>query len=83
MLWMLNQLRQQGATTIMCIPPCLMSQGLAMLRSLQELWLGRNRIAEIGQGLEMLSASLRRLSLQSNRLVSLTGLEACTALVEL
>lgn len=58
------------------------SAGLAHLSLLQELWLGRNRVAEIGQGLEQLR-SLRRLSLQSNRLTSMAGLQHCTALEEL
>ena len=49
---------------------------------LQELWLGRNRIAEVGSGLEQLRG-LRRLSLQSNRLTSMAGLQHCTLLEEL
>lgn len=65
-------------------PPALhlAPAGLAHLSLLQELWLGRNRVAEIGQGLEQLRA-LRRLSLQSNRLTSMAGLQHCTALEEL
>ncbi|PNG99663.1 Protein phosphatase 1 regulatory subunit pprA, partial [Tetrabaena socialis] len=46
-----------------------------------ELWLGRNRISKV-EGLATLTA-LRRISLQSNRLTSMAGLEACTALEEL
>jgi protein phosphatase 1 regulatory subunit 7 len=56
--------------------------GLAQLGQLQELWLGRNRIAEVGDGLSSLT-NLRRLSLQSNRLTSMAGLQHCTALEEL
>lgn len=56
--------------------------GLANLALLQELWLGRNRIAEVGDGLAALR-SLKRLSLQSNRLTSMAGLQHCTALEEL
>lgn len=65
-------------------PPALhlAPAGLAHLSLLQELWLGRNRVAEIGQGLEQLRA-LRRLSLQSNRLTSMAGLQHCTSLEEL
>ena len=55
---------------------------MAQLSLLQELWLGRNRIAEIGAGLATLH-NLRRLSLQSNRLTSMAGLQHCTALEEL
>ena len=61
------------------LPP---SAGLAQLGLLQELWLGRNRIAKIGTGLATLH-NLRRLSLQSNRLTSMAGLQHCTALEEL
>lgn len=63
-------------------PPLPAGTGLAHLALLQELWLGRNRIVEIGSGLEALH-SLRRLSLQSNRLTSMAGLQHCTALEEL
>ena len=49
---------------------------------LVELWLGRNRIAEVGGGLAQLRC-LRRLSLQSNRLTSMAGLQHCTLLEEL
>ena len=62
--------------------PNFRTAGLAHLSLLQELWLGRNRVAEIGQGLEQLRC-LRRLSLQSNRLTSMAGLQHCTALEEL
>lgn len=56
--------------------------GLASLALLQELWLGRNRIGDVGEGLAALR-SLKRLSLQSNRLTSMAGLQHCTALEEL
>ena len=64
--------------------PCCgwFAAGLAQLSLLQELWLGRNRIADVGEGLCMLHR-LKRLSLQSNRLTSMAGLQHLTALEEL
>lgn len=50
--------------------------------SLQQLWLGRNRIAAVTDGLRSLT-SLRQLSLQANRLESISGLETLTGLEEL
>ncbi|XP_071742344.1 protein phosphatase 1 regulatory inhibitor subunit PPP1R7 homolog [Rutidosis leptorrhynchoides] len=50
------------------------------MTKLQELWLGRNRIKSINLcGLKC----IKKLSLQSNRLTSMKGLEECTSLEEL
>eukprot|EP00892_Ulva_mutabilis_P001629 jgi/Ulvmu1/11467/UM077_0010.1 len=57
-------------------------ESLGPLVQLQQLWLGRNRIADVGRGLDTLT-NLRQLSLQANRLESIGGLEALTALEEL
>lgn len=47
-------------------------ENLASLVNLQELWLGRNRIKAVNLcGLQC----IKKLSLQSNRLTSMTGLE--------
>lgn len=55
-------------------------ENLQNLTTLQELWLGRNRIKTINLcGLKC----IKKLSIQSNRLTSMTGLEACVALEEL
>ncbi|XP_073044069.1 LOW QUALITY PROTEIN: protein phosphatase 1 regulatory inhibitor subunit PPP1R7 homolog [Primulina eburnea] len=55
-------------------------ENLQNLSTLQELWLGRNRIRAINLcGLKC----IKKLSLQSNRLTSITGLEECVALEEL
>lgn len=55
-------------------------ENLQNLTKLQELWLGRNRIKSINLcGLKC----IKKLSLQSNRLTSMKGLEECTALEEL
>lgn len=55
-------------------------ENLASLVNLQELWLGRNRIKAVNLcGLQC----IKKLSLQSNRLTSMTGLEGCIALEEL
>ena len=44
------------------------------LTNLQELWLGRNRIKAVNLcGLKC----LKKISLQSNRLTSMTGFEVC------
>ncbi|CAE6473507.1 unnamed protein product [Rhizoctonia solani] len=55
-------------------------EGLEGLENLEELWLGKNKIAKL-QGLETLKA-LRVLSIQSNRITKLEGLEALTNLEE-
>ena len=56
--------------------------GLDTLGLLEELWLGKNKITTI-QGLESLS-KLKRLSLQSNRIVKLgIGLKPLVSLEEL
>ncbi|GJS83953.1 protein phosphatase 1 regulatory inhibitor subunit PPP1R7 [Tanacetum coccineum] len=56
------------------------SNRLRSLTNLQELWLGRNRIKSINLcGLRC----IKKLSLQSNRLTSMKGLEECVALEEL
>ncbi|KZV42675.1 protein phosphatases pp1 regulatory subunit [Dorcoceras hygrometricum] len=55
-------------------------ENLQNFSTLQELWLGRNRIRAINLcGL----TCIKKLSLQSNRLTSITGLEECVALEEL
>ncbi|KAL3649997.1 hypothetical protein CASFOL_006400 [Castilleja foliolosa] len=55
-------------------------ENLQTLSYLQELWLGRNRIRAIDLcGLKC----IKKLSLQSNRLTSMAGLEECIALEEL
>ncbi|KAK4415574.1 protein phosphatase 1 regulatory inhibitor subunit PPP1R7 [Sesamum alatum] len=55
-------------------------ENLETLSTLQELWLGRNRIRAINLcGLKC----IKKLSLQSNRLTSMSGLEECVALEEL
>ncbi|KAL0308579.1 UNVERIFIED_CONTAM: protein phosphatase 1 regulatory inhibitor subunit PPP1R7 [Sesamum radiatum] len=55
-------------------------ENLENLSTLQELWLGRNRIRAINLcGLKC----IKKLSLQSNRLTSISGLEECVALEEL
>jgi Leucine-rich repeat (LRR) protein len=51
------------------------------LTALEELWLGKNKITEI-KGLDTLT-NLKILSIQSNRLTSITGLSNCTQLEEL
>ncbi len=61
--------------------PRLVPPAPAPTPQLRELWLGRNRITQIS-GLDTL-ANLRRISVQSNRLTSMLGLERCTALEEL
>ncbi|KAG8690731.1 hypothetical protein FRC11_009476 [Ceratobasidium sp. 423] len=55
-------------------------EGLEGLENLEELWLGKNKIAKL-QGLETLKA-LRVLSIQSNRITKLEGLEGLTNLEE-
>lgn len=52
------------------------------LVQLQQLWLGRNRIAVVEGGLRSLTA-LTQLSLQANRLEEISGLETLTGLEEL
>ncbi|CAL0330913.1 unnamed protein product [Lupinus luteus] len=55
-------------------------ENLQNLTNLQELWLGRNRIKLVNLcGLKC----IKKLSLQSNRLTSMTGFEGCIALEEL
>ncbi|KAE9607572.1 putative leucine-rich repeat domain, L domain-containing protein [Lupinus albus] len=55
-------------------------ENLQNLTNLQELWLGRNRIKSVNLcGLKC----IKKLSLQSNRLTSMTGFEGCIALEEL
>eukprot|EP00879_Flechtneria_rotunda_P007063 GHRR01007413.1.p1 GENE.GHRR01007413.1~~GHRR01007413.1.p1 ORF type:complete len:170 (+),score=37.36 GHRR01007413.1:699-1208(+) len=56
-------------------------EGLESQAQLVELWLGRNRISSIVNLGHM--TTLRRLSLQSNRLEHMSGLSLCTSLVEL
>jgi Leucine-rich repeat (LRR) protein len=57
--------------------------GLDRGPALESLWLGRNKIAVI-EGLSCLAGSLRRLSIQSNRLTEIgSGLSALTGLEEL
>ncbi|RDY00858.1 Protein phosphatase 1 regulatory subunit 7, partial [Mucuna pruriens] len=55
-------------------------ENLQNLTNLQELWLGRNRIKAVNLcGLKC----IKKISLQSNRLTSMTGFEGCIALEEL
>ncbi|KAF5932388.1 hypothetical protein HYC85_028559 [Camellia sinensis] len=55
-------------------------ENLQNFTNLQELWLGRNRIRAINLcGLKC----IKKISLQSNRLTSMAGLEECIALEEL
>ncbi|KAL2342559.1 hypothetical protein Fmac_003844 [Flemingia macrophylla] len=55
-------------------------ENLQTLTNLQELWLGRNRIKVVNLcGLKC----IKKISLQSNRLTSMTGFEGCVALEEL
>ncbi|KAM1072641.1 hypothetical protein FF1_017875 [Malus domestica] len=55
-------------------------ESLQNMTKLQELWLGRNRIKVVNLcGLKC----IKKLSLQSNRLTSMTGFEECVALEEL
>ncbi|KAJ1393546.1 Leucine-rich repeat [Sesbania bispinosa] len=55
-------------------------ENLQNLANLQELWLGRNRIKVVDLcGLKC----IKKTSLQSNRLTSMTGFEGCIALEEL
>ncbi|XP_020221389.1 protein phosphatase 1 regulatory inhibitor subunit PPP1R7 homolog [Cajanus cajan] len=55
-------------------------ENLQTLTNLQELWLGRNRIKVVNLcGLKC----IKKISLQSNRLTSMTGFEGCIALEEL
>ncbi|TKY60843.1 phosphatase 1 regulatory subunit 7 [Spatholobus suberectus] len=55
-------------------------ENLQSLTNLQELWLGRNRIKVVNLcGLKC----IKKISLQSNRLTSMTGFEGCVALEEL
>lgn len=49
-------------------------ENLQNLTNLQELWLGRNRIKVVNLcGLKC----IKKISLQSNRLTSMTGFEVC------
>lgn len=57
-------------------------ENLDPLVQLQQLWLGRNRIAVVAGGLRSLTG-LRQLSLQANRLEEISGLETLTGLEEL
>ncbi|POO00843.1 LRR domain containing protein [Trema orientale] len=55
-------------------------ENLGTLKTLQELWLGRNRIKVVNLcGLKC----IKKISLQSNRLTSMKGFEECVALEEL
>lgn len=55
-------------------------ENLQTLTNLHELWLGRNRIRTINVcGLKC----IKKISLQSNRITSISGLEECLALEEL
>ncbi|KAG2410977.1 Protein phosphatase 1 regulatory inhibitor subunit PPP1R7-like protein [Vigna angularis] len=55
-------------------------ENLQSLTNLQQLWLGRNRIKVVNLcGLNC----IKKISLQSNRLTSMTGFEGCIALEEL
>ncbi|XP_054788421.1 LOW QUALITY PROTEIN: protein phosphatase 1 regulatory inhibitor subunit PPP1R7 homolog [Prosopis cineraria] len=55
-------------------------ENLQTLTNLQELWLGRNRIKAVNLcGL----TCIKKISLQSNRLTTMTGFESCIALEEL
>ncbi|KAI4350809.1 hypothetical protein L6164_005223 [Bauhinia variegata] len=55
-------------------------ENLQNYTNLQELWLGRNRIKTVNLcGLKC----IKKISLQSNRLTSMTGFESCIALEEL
>ncbi|KAK6944923.1 Leucine rich repeat 4 [Dillenia turbinata] len=55
-------------------------ENLQNFTNLQELWLGRNRIKAVNLcGL----TCIKKISLQSNRLTSMTGFEGCVALEEL
>ncbi|GJP61822.1 hypothetical protein CLOP_g18947 [Closterium sp. NIES-67] len=55
-------------------------ENLAHLSALEELWVGRNKIKEVRvAGL----TSLVKISVQSNRLTSMLGFQACTRLQEL
>ncbi|CAI9100426.1 OLC1v1037429C2 [Oldenlandia corymbosa var. corymbosa] len=55
-------------------------ENLQNFSNLQELWLGRNRIKTVDLcGLK----GIKKISLQSNRLTSMTGFEECVALEEL
>ncbi|CAI7839825.1 unnamed protein product [Closterium sp. NIES-53] len=55
-------------------------ENLSHLSALEELWVGRNKIREVR--VEGLSA-LVKMSVQSNRLTCMRGLESCTRLQEL
>ncbi|CAI5511038.1 unnamed protein product [Closterium sp. Naga37s-1] len=55
-------------------------ENLSHLSALEELWVGRNKIREVR--VEGLSA-LVKISVQSNRLTCMRGLESCTRLQEL
>lgn len=57
-------------------------KGLKECVALQELWLGKNKIAQIGDGLESLS-KLKIISVQSNRLINVRGVNTLEALEEL
>ncbi|CAI0403977.1 unnamed protein product, partial [Linum tenue] len=55
-------------------------ENIEKLTNLEELWLGRNRIKQVNLcGLKC----IKKISLQSNRLTSMTGFEGCVALEEL
>ncbi|KAK3031745.1 hypothetical protein RJ639_036625 [Escallonia herrerae] len=55
-------------------------ENMQSLTNLQELWLGRNRIRDINLcGLKC----IKKISLQSNHLTSISGLEECIAVEEL
>ncbi|KAK0223142.1 L domain-like protein [Armillaria fumosa] len=56
---------------------------LSSLTALEELWLGKNKITTIPPGVLAPLMSLRILSLQSNRLTRITGMEGLVNLQEL
>ncbi|KAK0500554.1 L domain-like protein [Armillaria luteobubalina] len=56
---------------------------LSSLTALEELWLGKNKITTIPPGVLTPLTSLRILSLQSNRLTRITGMEGLVNLQEL
>ncbi|KAK5824639.1 hypothetical protein PVK06_019420 [Gossypium arboreum] len=74
-------LRWRRLTTCMsCKSLNLVMENLQNFTKLQELWLGRNRIKVINLcGL----SCIKKISLQSNRLTSMIGLEECNALEEI
>lgn len=58
-------------------------ENISHLVSLEELWLGRNRIAKLTDCSLQYLTNLKKLSLQSNRIESMKGLCHCVLLEEL